>query len=70
MLAVVCLAQLMIVLDATIVNVGLPTIQDDLGPIAALGAVLAALTLRPGPRVRPEPELDVEREYARTLEAA
>jgi len=31
MLFVVCLAQLMIVLDATIVNVALPTIQDDLG---------------------------------------
>ncbi|MTD44274.1 MFS transporter [Conexibacter sp. W3-3-2] len=31
MLATVCLAQLMIVLDATIVNVALPTIQDDLG---------------------------------------
>lgn len=30
MLFVVCLAQLMIVLDATIVNVALPTIQDDL----------------------------------------
>lgn len=31
MLFVVCLAQLMIVLDATIVNVALPTIQGDLG---------------------------------------
>jgi len=30
-LAVVCLAQLMIVLDVTIVNVALPDIQDDLG---------------------------------------
>ncbi|HZN88488.1 MAG TPA: MFS transporter [Thermoleophilaceae bacterium] len=30
-LAVVCLAQLMIVLDVTIVNVGLPAIQQDLG---------------------------------------
>src|SRR3954451_10210568 len=30
-LMVVCLAQLMIVLDVTIVNVALPAIQDDLG---------------------------------------
>src|SRR5580765_8930901 len=30
-LAVVCLAQLMIVLDVTIVNVALPSIQHDLG---------------------------------------
>src|SRR4051794_10833774 len=30
-LMVVCLAQLMIVLDVTIVNVALPSIQDDLG---------------------------------------
>ena len=30
-LAIVCLAQLMIVLDVTIVNVALPAIQDDLG---------------------------------------
>ena len=30
-LMVVCLAQLMIVLDATIVNVALPSIQRDLG---------------------------------------
>src|SRR5690242_4949805 len=30
-LAVVCLAQLMIVLDVTIVNVALPAIQHDLG---------------------------------------
>src|SRR5215213_692701 len=30
-LIVVCLAQLMIVLDVTIVNVALPAIQDDLG---------------------------------------
>jgi len=30
-LIVVCLAQLMIVLDATIVNVALPAIQRDLG---------------------------------------
>ena len=30
-LAVVCLAQLMIVLDVTIVNVALPALQDDLG---------------------------------------
>src|SRR6186997_833534 len=31
MLLVVCLAQLMILLDATIVNVALPSIQRDLG---------------------------------------
>ena len=30
-LAIVCLAQLMIVLDVTIVNVALPSIQQDLG---------------------------------------
>ena len=30
MLALVCLAQFMVVLDATIVNVALPTIQQDL----------------------------------------
>ena len=30
-LAIVCMAQLMIVLDVTIVNVALPAIQDDLG---------------------------------------
>jgi EmrB/QacA subfamily drug resistance transporter len=30
-LAIVCMAQLMIVLDVTIVNVALPSIQDDLG---------------------------------------
>src|SRR4051794_38977246 len=30
-LAIVCLAQLMIVLDVTIVNVALPAIQQDLG---------------------------------------
>jgi len=30
-LAVICVAQLMVVLDATVVNVALPHIQNDLG---------------------------------------
>jgi MFS family permease len=30
-LGVVCLAQLMVVLDATVVNIALPTAQHDLG---------------------------------------
>ncbi len=42
----ICTAQLMVVLDATIVNIALPSIQDDLGfSQANLQWVLTAYTL-------------------------
>ncbi|MCZ3387102.1 MAG: MFS transporter [Actinomycetia bacterium] len=45
-LIVICTAQLMVVLDATIVNIALPSIQDDLGfSQANLQWVLTAYTL-------------------------
>ncbi|MCU1657130.1 MAG: putative drug resistance efflux protein, partial [Pseudonocardiales bacterium] len=45
-LAVVCVAQFMVVLDVSIVNVALPNIQRDLGMSQnALGWVLNAYTL-------------------------
>ena len=34
-LVIVCLAQFMVILDATVVNVALPSIQSDLGFSAA-----------------------------------
>jgi hypothetical protein len=55
-LALVVLAQLMVVLDATIVNIALPTAQQALGfwwsaAIFAAGAVVCSLLLtgRPSP---------------------
>lgn len=45
-LVLVCFAQFMVVLDATIVNVALPSIQRDLGlTTSGLGWVINAYTL-------------------------
>ncbi len=45
-LAVVCLGQFMVVLDATVVNVALPTVQKDLGfSVSSLQWVINAYTL-------------------------
>ena len=38
-LVIVCLAQFMVILDATVVNVALPSIQEDLGLLRGRPAV-------------------------------
>ncbi|MGA0566248.1 MFS transporter [Rathayibacter sp. KR2-224] len=45
LLALVCVAQLMLILDVTVVNVALPTIDRDLGRGGALGWVIAAYSV-------------------------
>lgn len=47
-LAVIGVAQLMVVLDATIVNIALPSAQSDLG-LFALGLLLTVVLYRKGP---------------------
>ncbi|NNC10917.1 MFS transporter [Planctomonas sp. JC2975] len=44
-LSLICLAQFMLILDVTVVNVALPTIDSDLGLGASLGWVIAAYSL-------------------------
>src|SRR3954453_13123819 len=51
-LYVLCVGMLMIVLDATVVNVGLPTVQDELGfSISSLAWVVNAYLIAFGGRL-------------------